>query len=418
MKTNTKYRGIISYLIAALFLLYEMAVQTSPSIMTQQLMSDLRIDAFALGLISAGYFVTYSVMQIPVGLILDRFSVRLSLFIATVICALGAILFSYGHSVLTLTLSRLLMGFCSAFAFVSVLAIANHWFSGKVFALLVGLAQLLAAFGAWVGEYPLKSYIINHGSWRSSMLQLGLIGLMLGLLSLMLVQHCNKSSKQSAPKIKESLQTIFSNTQTFWIALYAFCSWTPILIFAELWGVPFTAQRFNMNTENASALITTIWVALAILSPLLGYFSNRFNRRCIFLQITALFGLITSLLLIFMPVSSTAFIIFTLSGIGIAGSGQILTFALVRDINPSTVTATAIAFNNLAVVVGGLLLHPLVGLLLRTYGHPHMVNHAPIYSVQDYQIAFLFIPVCYLTGWISSHWKIKETFCRSVDTNL
>ena len=220
------------------------------------------------------------------------------------------------------------------------------------------------------------------------------------------------------PKIKQSLQTIFSNKQTFWIALYAFCSWTPILIFAELWGVPFTAQRFSLSTQNASALITTIWVALAVLSPLLGYFSNRFNRRCIFLQTTALFGLITSLLLIFMPLNSTAFIIFTLSGIGIAGSGQILTFALVRDINPPTVTATAIAFNNLAVVVGGLLLHPIVGLLLRNYGHPSMVNHAPIYSVHDYQIAFLFIPVCYLTGWISSRWKIKETYCRSIDETV
>ncbi len=388
-----------------------MAVQTSPSIMTTQLMHDLSIGAFTIGLISASYFVSYSLMQIPVGLILDRFSIRLNLTLAIITCASGSFVFAHGNSVLTLCLARLLMGFGSAFAFVSVLAIAHHWFSGRIFALLVGLAQMLAAFGAWAGEYPLKDYILHHSNWRDSMVMLGVIGLVLGVFALIFIGNQAPRSTHK-PTVKKSLKVIFSNPQTFWIAIYAFCSWSPIIIFAELWGVPFLNQEFHVSTEIAAAYIGTVWLALAILSPILGYLSNKFNRRCIFLQLTAAIGLMSILALLFTPISAPWFIIVTLGGIGVAAAGQILTFALVRDINQHGITATAIAFNNLAVVAGGLLLHPIVGFLIKTFGTNTMLNGAPVYSVKDYHIAFLFIPLCYIVGFIVSRYKIKETFCQ------
>jgi MFS family permease len=410
MQRPNKIQGIISYIIAATFLLYEMAVQTSPSIMTTQLMHDLSIDAFTIGIISASYFISYSLMQIPVGLILDRLSIRLNLTLAIITCAIGSFMFAHGDSVLMLCLARLLMGFGSAFAFVSVLAIAHHWFSGRIFALLVGLAQLLAAFGAWAGEYPLKNYMLHHANWRSSMVMLGVIGLFLGLFALLFIGKQQQSTTPK-PTVKKSLKVIFSNTQTFWIALYAFCSWSPIIIFAELWGVPFLTQEFHISTEASAAYISTVWLALALLSPILGYLSNRFNRRCIFLQITAAIGLIGILALLFIPITAPWFIIVTLSGIGIAAAGQILTFAVVRDINQHNITATAIAFNNLAVVAGGLLLHPVVGYLLKLFGNGMGSHGAITYSVKDYHIAFLFIPICYITGILVSRYKIKETFC-------
>ena len=207
--------------------------------MGQQHMSDFGIDAAIIGLISASYFVTYSLMQLPVGLILDRFSVRVVLSVAIVTCALGSYAFSLAQSPLILATARLLMGLGSAFAFVAVLAIAHYWFSGRVFALLVGLAQLLAAFGAWAGEYPLKRYLLEQHDWRYGMQLLAVIGVTLGVLAIILVRHKRPESTNRTLSVKQSIRTIFTNPQTFWIALYAFCAWSPIIIFAEQWGIPF-----------------------------------------------------------------------------------------------------------------------------------------------------------------------------------
>ena len=67
------FYGIIIFLLAALFLIYEMAVQVSPSVMTKQLMKDFSINAGALGWMASVYFYSYTIMQIPAGILFDRY---------------------------------------------------------------------------------------------------------------------------------------------------------------------------------------------------------------------------------------------------------------------------------------------------------------------------------------------------------
>jgi MFS family permease len=408
MKNKNKLLGIISYFIAAAFLLYEMALQTSPSIMTQPITTALNISNFHFSLILTSYFISYSLMQIPAGLFLDRFSVRYCLIFSIIVCTLGAYLFSIAHSAWILSIARFIMGLGSSFAFVSVLTIAYQWFSGKVFAFLVGLAQLLAALGAWAGQSPLKDYILHHHNWRSSMIMLALIGAILLILTVLFIRPSKQKGTLSIQSMKTSLKTILKNPQTRWIALYAFCAWSPIVIFTEQWSIPFLSQHFHL--KNPADYIGFVWLGLAVVSPVWGYLSNKVNRRCTFLQISASLGLIAILTLLFAPINNNAIIAICLSGIGIAAAGQILTFALVRDINPPAISSTAIAFNNFAVVAGGLMLHPVIGYILGYH------NHSPLHqSAKHYTVAFLFIPICYIIGLLISRYKIKETYCRHIE---
>src|SRR3989344_2192116 len=119
-------KSYIVFTLVALFLFYEMGVQVSPSVMTHELMSALKIDAVGLGLMSGFYFYTYSAMQVPAGLLMDRFGVRQIVCTALLVCAAGAVLFGWSHTLFQASLARLLMGFGSAFAFISVLAVASR----------------------------------------------------------------------------------------------------------------------------------------------------------------------------------------------------------------------------------------------------------------------------------------------------
>lgn len=407
--------GIFIYALATLFLLYEMALQVSPSVMTSNLMHDFQIGAATLGVMASFYFYSYTLMQIPVGLFYDQLNSRTLITGAVFLCAMGALFFSLTQSVAWAALGRFLMGIGSAFAFVGVLVVASKWFPHKYFALLVGIAQFLAAMGALSGALSIAS-MLHLFSWRFVIGIFAAIGIVLTLLSFLIVRDHPAEERPTFKRhhLFRELKEIFSFSQTWWIALYAFCSWGPMAVFAALWGIPFLKIRFQVSNTEAALAMALVWVGLGIMSPFLGWLSDKIGRRCLLLQVTSLIGLFSSLILIYLPGISFNAAFFLLLGIGIAASGQILTFALVKENNRKTRVGIAIGLNNMAVVAGGALFQPLAGFLLYLNWKGNADSSGiPLYVVENYQIALLVVPACFLLGLVVSSFFIKETYCRS-----
>ena len=174
------WKAILSYFIVALYLFFEMGVQVSPSVMTSQLQQAMSIGAFGLGLMSGFYFYTYTAMQIPAGLLFDRYNPRHVITLSILVCSLGCAFFGASTNIYLGSLSRLLMGFGSAFAFVAVLVVTADLFPHKYFAFITGITQMLAAFGAMSGQMPL-SYAVTHLGWRHTMFMLASIGVVLAV---------------------------------------------------------------------------------------------------------------------------------------------------------------------------------------------------------------------------------------------
>jgi MFS family permease len=422
--SNNHLKGSIFYLLAALFLLYEMSVQSSPSVMSQVMMHQLALNPAIWGTVMGAYFWSYTLMQIPVGLLYDRLPSKKLLMLATALCSIGSFVFSISHTPLELALARFLTGFGSAFAFVGVLVIANEWFDKKHFAMLVGIAQLLAAIGAMAGQMPL-AYWVNHYGWQKTALILATVGGgLLVTITLIMEQKPNKPKSLAHPQktmprtnIIASLKNIFRNAQTFWVGLYAFSAWAPIAFFAELWGPSFLEYRYHISNIKAALATSMIWIALAATSPLLGWYSEYIQKRCLLLKTCSFIGLIVSILILFTSFTTYNMTFFLLMGIGFAAAGQILSFALVKDNNQDRDLATAIGFNNMAVVLGGLIFQPLVGLLVRWHGIQHAISGHIVYNLSDYRFALSFIPVCYIIGLISSSFFIKDSFCQKQTPN-
>jgi len=414
MNKDHRVLGIFIYCLVALFLLFEMALQVSPSVMTSHLMHQFNIGAATLGIMSSFYFYSYTLMQIPVGLLYDRYSARVLITLAAFICSVGAFFFAFTKHVAWAAFGRFLMGGGSAFAFVGVLIVAARWFPPRHFAFLVGIAQFLAAIGALSGELPL-AWLLQHVNWRVSIVLLGMIGLFLTTFCFMIVRD-NPYNMRHVPKrhdLKKELKEIVRSSQTWWIALYAFCGWGPIAVFAALWGVPYLKVRFDITTAHAALAMACVWIGVGGMSPILGWFSDRLGRRCLLLKVCSLIGLISSGILLYFPGISFGLIFPLLLGIGIASSGQILSFAFVKDNNRPTTTGTAVGLNNMAVVAGGALFQPLVGGVLHFLWNGNMDSSGiPLYSVENYHVGLFVVPLCFLVGLIVSLFFIKETYCH------
>lgn len=415
-KAALSWRGIVVYSLAAAFLCYEMALQVSPSVMTAQLMRDLTVDAAGLGVISGFYFYSYTLMQIPAGLLFDRYSTRWLTTISLLVCAAGATFFGMADSVVMASLGRFFMGLGSAFAFIGVLVVATRWFPLRYFAFLVGIAQFLAAMGAMGGEAPLATAVNTYG-WRQTITWLAFVGGLLAIIILAMVHHKpdghqHASEKSKAFGVRRSLSTVLGNTQTWWLGLYAFACWAPITAFASLWGVPYLMARYDVSNTLASTAMAMVWIGLGIASPLLGWYSDRLGRRTGLLNFCAAVGVIAAVAILYLPKMPFALCFVCLFGFGVATAGQILSFAVVRDINRPEVSATAIGVNNMAVVAGGALFQPLVGYLLRLNWQGEMVNNTPVYSVENYSVALLVVPLCFFISYVAGRFLIRETHCK------
>lgn len=416
MTRSDWFAALGMYFLAALFLCYEMAIQVSPSIMTFQLMKDFQIQHTGLGVMAACYFYSYTLMQIPAGLLYDHFGPRTLLTTASIVCALGALFFGMTTTVYWAAFGRFLMGFGSSFAFIGVLVVAARWFDGFYFAFLVGVAQLLAAIGAIAGEAPLAA-MVNHIGWRETMYWLFGLGFVLALFCLFVLkdkpehEHHEVMARESS--LKRHLWQVLERSQTWAFALYAFCGWGPISVFASLWGVPFIMQRYHVSNTVAALAVMMMWLGLGLLSPFVGWLSNLIGLRKPILWLGSLIGLAASVLLIYTPGLPFWMAFILLFFMGIASAAHILTFALVRDINRRSVIATGIGVNNMAVVIGGALLQPLVGGILSLLWDGHsVINGVQAHMASDYQIALLIVPILFFIGFLTALLLVKETYCR------
>ena len=404
--------GIVCYILATLFLGYEMALQVSPAVMAEELMQDIGLNARNLSFISIAYFGAYAAMQIPAGIILDKFSVKIAMTLSTVLCTLGIYLFVLSDSALLLAFARFITGFSSAFAFVGVLLIAHEWFPKRLFPILVGIAQLIAALGAMFGQEPL-AYVVNAYGWQQAIYDLAIIGLIIAFFIAVFVKNNHASNiKKVTPSFKElyvKLKKLLKNKQVWYLATFAFFCWGPVTVFSELWGISFLKLHMHILKTEAAKLVSSIWIGIAIGAPVIGFISAKFNKNRSILIFGSIAGFLSTLWFIFGPadniiVAHALAIIF-----GIASASNILTFNMVLMTNKAEETAgSALGFMNMAVVAGAAILQPIIGSIIEHSWDGFIRNGAHWYSANDYQSGLAIIPLCFLVCAIVATYGIKE----------
>ena len=154
--------------LGALLYLIGFYQRVAPAVITDQLMLEFSIGGAALGNLSAFYFYSYVAMQVPTGMIADRWGPRRLLTAGAGVAALGTALFAFAPTLFWANMGRLLIGASVAVAFVSMLKLASHWFAPKQYALASGMALLMGVVGGVVAGVPLR-FLVEAFGWRGVM---------------------------------------------------------------------------------------------------------------------------------------------------------------------------------------------------------------------------------------------------------
>ena len=94
---------------------------------------------------------------------------------------------------------------------------------------------------------------------------------------------------------------------------------------------------------------------------------------------------------------------------GVGAGGQTVSFAVINENNPHDLVGSASGFNNFAVLIGGALFQPFVGLYLHYFGHAVIKQGVPIYSVSSYNQALTILPVCFIFSLLLVLFVIRES---------
>lgn len=401
-------RAVFIFSLMAIFLCFEMALQVSPGVMTADLSNSLNLSSFSLGLMSGVYFITYSVMQIPSGLMFDRLNIVKVVGIAIFLCSIGAGLFGVSHTFFEAALARMLMGFGSAFAFISVLTAAARYFPANYFAMLVGVAQLLAAVGAIGGALPI-AWLNEQFGWRDSFVGFMIFGLLLIVAIYFTFRNMDTRCKTPPENeyVRHSLREILKNPQTWIIGFYAFFNWAPITAFASLWGVPFLMSKYGFSLTLSASLISLIWLGVGLSSPFVGALSDRMKQRKPVLIFTALLGALAVGIIVYAPTLPMIILGTLLFVTGLGSSGQVLSFAVVKDYTEHKRSSAAIGFNNMAVVASGVVMQPLIGKLIELQGAP---EGGAFYPLNSFLNSLWLLPLCHALCVVLALFLIKETY--------
>lgn len=411
------------WLLSAFFMFYKYVIEVSPSVMTTTLMQSYHIGGVELGNLAAAYFIAYLIMQIPGGLLLDKYGPRKTTTIAIALCALGSLLFAASHDLFAAGIGRFITGLGAAFAAVNCLKLTANWFPPSQFAFMAGLMMTMAMLGAVGGQAPLAHFIEKLG-WRPATQVLGVIGLILAVVFWLFVRDKSPDHLKDEPLVSpaislwESLKRVLQNPQSWWLSLYSGFAFAPVMVFGGMWGVSYIMEAFQLTHTQAAQQVSLIFISFAIGAPFFGWLSDRIGHRRNVMVWGTVFSLLFISAVIYLPGLTGAALAFCLLGFGFSISSFLLCFTMIREINLSILAATAIGFMNAFDALVGALSDPLAGKILDLQWDGTLLEGARVFSVHAYKTAFLIIPV-YLIIALLTLLKIEETICKpSVPTPL
>ncbi len=398
--------------LAASFFFYKYLLQVFPSIMSQNLMSAFHISGAGLGNLAACYFYAYLIMQIPVGLLLDRYSPKLISILALIACAISCLWFASSHNILSASLSRGLMGLGAAFAAVSCFKLTAIWFPPKRFALMAGLSMTAAMLGAVGGEAPL-SYLVGLHGWRETILYCAIPGFALALIITLVVKDKTevRIPANSTMGLWEQLARVLKHPQTWLLSLYSGLAFAPVSVFGSLWGVSFLHQAYQLGTTQAASTLSLIFIGFAIGCPLSGWFSDYIGKRKIIILIGTLIALLTIILVLYLPQAPILWLSILLFSFGLGASCFFLCFSMVREINPFILAATVLGFMNTFDSLCEAVIEPFIGQLLDWGWDGKMLDGARLFSLGNYHVALSVLPILFILGLVTLIF-IKETHCK------
>lgn len=417
-------RSVYPWLIVCcgmLFYCYNYFLRVSPSVMQNELTSTFHITATQFGTLAGLYYWAYTPMQIPAGMIYDKFGVRFVLCAACLMAVLGLSVFITADHYFMAGFGRLLIGLGTAFAYIGTLKLASIWLPPNRFATVAGLATAIGMTSGALAQKYLTSALQLIG-YQEALRNALVLGILLSVIIILLVRNSPINQSDAANEMQtpinirqlgSALKLIFVNPQMWLIGIIGCLLYLPSSVFLDLWGIPYLKSVYGLSPEQAVAISSYTFYGWIISGPIIGVISDRIKRRVVPLTFTGFFAAVLLCVVFYIPGLNVDGLYLVFFMIGFCCGAHPLCFALGKESNPIQISGTAVAVTNMLIMAGGAIFQPVIGKLLDLHSTSAIgTSGLPIYTASDYTFALSVVPIGVALGIFLSLF-LKETYCES-----
>ena len=355
------------------------------------------INAASLSTFTVLQLLVYAGMQIPVGLLVDRFGPRLLLIVGLSVMCLDQAAFAAVDSFAPALLARGLLGCGDAMVFISVLRIVAAWFPNRRVPLVTQMTSLIGSAGGVVSTWPL-TWALRTLGWSGTFLTIALIGACVLVMPIAVVRdtpHGRNGSaggavaKSSEPVLTQ-MRAAWSRPQTrlgLWIH---FTTGFPGMVVSLLWGYPFLVQGEGLSSGAASGLLTLLICAGMACSVVFGILLTHHHdiHTPLALGVIAVTAATLAAVLAWPGRAPLWLLLILILGYSTNGGGSMLGFDVARRANPPERLGTASGMVNIGAFSAAAISLLATGLLIDRTGAEHAASAAV--ALTGFKIAFCF----------------------------
>ncbi|MUN07779.1 MFS transporter [Agromyces luteolus] len=383
---------------------YILSVTNRSSLSAVGVDAALRFDADAstLSMFAVIQLAVYGGMQIPVGLLLDRFGARPIITIGMALMAVGQLVLAFAPDVGWAIFARMLLGAGDAAVFPSVLRVIAVWFPERQAPFMVQITGLIGQSGQILAVLPLAA-LLHATTWSIAFGSLAGLGALFTVLTFAVIRnrppgriedvsvdtvtgaiHVVRSSADLRTGFRESWAHPGTRL-AFWSHFTTPFSGTAFVL---LWGFPFLTVGEGLSTATASLLFTVYVVFGLLVGPVIGALSSRHPTRRSHLLVLPVIGIqaLAWLVVIAWPGPAPLWLLFVLAfAMSTGGPGSMIGFDHARTFNPSHRLSTATGITNVGGFLAALLAILLIGIAMDAQG----AGTPATYTLEAFRIAFL-----------------------------
>lgn len=373
--SNSRTIAWTIWVIASVFYAYQYILRVMPNIMLNDIMQQFHIGAAAFGQFSGVYYVGYSLVHLPIGILLDRYGPRKIMTICIFLSVVGLMPLLFAKHWAYPIAGRFLVGLGSSAAILGVFKIIRMTFNEKHFPRMLSLSVTIGLIGAIYGGGPM-SYMREILGYQMVIWLFAVIGLLLAMITYWIVPNAKNPSEGA---VISNIREVLGNGKVIWSCIFAGLMVGPLEGFADVWGTIFLKQVYGFDGTIAASIPSMIFIGMCFGAPILSLFADKVGS-----YLTAIIGagitmaICFSLFLFWHLTSSILTLSFGL--VGICCAYQILAIYKISTYVREQVAGLTTAIANMIIMIFGYAFHASIGGLVNAMGGPS-APHSLVYGV-------------------------------------
>jgi len=363
MESNSSSIKWMMWVVASAFYAYQYILRVMPNIIIDDIMLRFDVSAAAFGQFSGVYYIGYSLIHLPIGLMLDRYGPKKIMTGCILLTVVGMLPLVFSTKWTYPIIGRLLVGIGSSAAILGVFKIIRMGFSEKRFPRMLSISVTIGLLGAIYGGAPVN-YMHELLGVESIVTLFAGCGLLLAVATYSLIPH---SPAPKASSIVSDVQEVVKNRRVILTCLFAGLMVGPLEGFADVWGSVFFKQVYGLDGNLAASLPSMIFIGMCFGSPILSLLAEKTGSYLtpVIGAAVVMAGGFSILICSNWPPSVVSLLFFL---IGICCAYQILAIYKVSTHVRDDVAGLATALANMIIMLFGYLFHGVIGTVINAFG--------------------------------------------------